>query len=250
MSEPVPAAPAAEPVAPTTPAPEPAPAATPEQPAQPVETTPTEGANSYFTNEQLNEMQRFFANNGGYDSVWKKMKGSISNPQQQQQPQATQKPQEALQQVQMGQLPQQPQQVPQNVPEGTYSMEEMAALTYFDRLANMEKYKNISDDIRSGKVLEGLKSFNISPIKDGRVNDADVRKYLDLYAQTKPATPTSTTPSVETQIDYIPVDKVTSMEEATKIQLQNIKLRAEGKPLHPQTQAASDFVKAYYKNNK
>lgn len=87
MSEEAPAAPAApaaapaEPSTPTTTAPEAAPASVPEQPAQAPATTPTEGANNYFTNEQLAEMQRMFENNGGYDKAWGKMKEAISRPQ-------------------------------------------------------------------------------------------------------------------------------------------------------------------------
>lgn len=224
--------------------------ATPNE-TQPVEPVAPQPAQPYFTPEQLSEMEKFVTANGGFDTAWAKMKGNVSNPQHTTQPealQATQTPQPAHQPSEQPN----PAQTPSGEPTqpqpaaGTYSMEEMAALTYFDRLADMEQYANIADDIRSGKVLEGLKSFNISPISDGRINDAGVRKYLDLYAASKPAVPTSATPSADTQVDYLPIKEVKTMDDATKIQLQNIQLRAEGKPLHPATQAANDFVKAFY----
>ena len=92
MSEPAPATPVAEPTTPTAPAPEEAPASAPEQPAQAPETAPTEGANNYFTNEQLAEMQRMFENNGGFEKTWGRMKDSISRPQAVTQPEAPQAP--------------------------------------------------------------------------------------------------------------------------------------------------------------
>lgn len=195
--------------------------------------------------ETFEKFNTFVKNNGQFDGAFKKMKDVISGPQQApQQPQTVQTPSQQPEAPQ----PASPQATAPSA--GTYSMEEIAALTYFDRLADMDQYKNIADDIRSGKVLEGLKSFNISPITDGRINDADVRRYLDLYAASKPPVPTSATPTADTQIEYLPIKEVKTMEEATKIQLQNIQLRAEGKPLHPSTQAANDFVKNYYKTTK
>ena len=253
MSEEAPAAPApeaapAEPSTPATPAPESAPAPAPEQSAQPAATAKDEGANkSYFTNEQLAEMQKMFENNGGYDKAWGKMKEAISRPQKvQEQPAQTQT------QPEQSQAQQAPQKAPQSPKPGTYSLEELAAQQYFDRLAGEEKYASIADEIRQGKVLQGLKDFNINPITDGRVNDADIRRYLDLYAASKPATPTSAEPTTSA-VDYVSTateGKVTSMEEANKIQMQSLQLQAAGQPPHPLEQAAKDFVKAHYSQKK
>lgn len=240
-----PAAPA-ENTTPTTPAPATeAPAAPAESNTQPEPTAPQNGANqTYFTNEQLAEMQKFMENNGGFDKVWKQTKQSISSPQQPAQPVQPEP-------VKADPVPQQPAQPAQPEPRaGSYSLEEVATMQYFDRLATEDKYKSIADEIRNGEVMKGLKEFNIRPVSDGRINDADIRKYLDLYAATKPATPTSTEPTASSRPDYVKIDKITTRQQADQIQLQNIQLRAAGLPEHPLTQEAKDFVSNYYKGNK
>lgn len=254
MSEETPAAPApeaapAETSTPTTPAPEAAPATPAEQPAQTEATTPTEGAsNTYFTNEQLAEMQKFIENNGGYDSAWKKMKAGISAPQKQ--PEA---PQQALE-TQPVQTPTQTPEAPQTTPEapreGSFSIEELAAQQYFDRLANEEKYANIADEIRDGKVLQGLKDFNITAVDNGRINDKDIRKYLDLYAASKPPKPTSSEPTASPSMmdNTADIKKITTREEADRVQLEDIRRRAAGQPPHPLAEEAKTFVKNYYAN--
>lgn len=251
MSEETPAAPApkaasAETSTPTTPAPEAAPATPAEQPAQPAETAPAESV-SYFTKEQLAEMETFYRNNGGYDKVFGVTKKAISTPQSVTQPETPQQAPESQPTQQPVEQPQAPQNAAQSVREGSYSLEELAAQQYFDRLAGEEKYANIADEIRKGEVLKGLKEFNIEPVANGRVNDKDIRRYLDLYAASKPAKPTSATP-VENQVDYVATTdgKVTSMDEANKIQLQSIQLRKAGQPPHPLEEAAKAFVKEYY----
>lgn len=252
MSEEIPAAPApeaapAETSTPAAPAPaSAAPASAPEQPAQPATTAPAEGANDYFTKEQLAEMQKFISNNGGYDAAWKKMKAGISAPK------APQEVVDTQPNTQPNTQPQAPQSAPQSFREGSYSLEEIAAQQYFDRLANEPKYASIADEIRKGKVLSGLKDFNINPISDGRVNDADIRRYLDLYAASKPATPTSVEPT-SSPVDYVQTateGKVTTMDEANKIQLQSLQLQAAGQPPHPLEQAAKEFIKSYYSQKK
>lgn len=251
MSEEAPAAPAtetvpAEPSTPTTPVTEATPAPAPEQPAQNAATDQAT-ATSYFTPEQLKEMESFYKNNGGYDKVFGETKKIISRPQDYQKA-----PEQPAQPQQPVQTPQAPQNAPQAPKPGTYSLEELAAQQYFDRLASEEKYANIADEIREGKVLQGLKNFNINPITDGRVNDADIRKYLDLYAASKPATPTSVEPAASA-VDYVATateGKITSMEEANKIQMQSLQLQAAGQPPHPLEQAAKDFVKEYYSQKK
>ncbi len=252
MSEEAPAAPApAEPTTPATPAPEAPAAPAPEQPAQAPVTAPVEGAsNNYFTNDQLTEMQRFIENNGGYDKAWARMKEGISRPQPQ--PEAPQAPQAPQAQPTTIQAPQAPQNGSQEFRSGSFSLEELAAQQYFDRLANEEKYASIADEIRKGEVLRGLKNFNIDPITNGRVNDADIRKYLDLYAATKPATQTSVTPQDGARVDYynVPDEKAMTYEQATQIELQNVRLRAAGQPEHPLTARAKEVVKAHFAPKK
>lgn len=257
MSDEAPAAPAstvpAEPSAPITPAPEAAPAPAPEQPAQATATAPAESA-SYFTKDQLTEMESFFRNNGGFEKVFSATKKAISNPQPQPvtQPEAPQSPSTPQMPQQPIQAPQAPQNGSQEVRAGSYSLEEIAAQQYFDRLANEEKYASIANEIRSGEVLKGLRDFNISPISDGRVNDGDIRKYLDLYAATKPATQTSVTPQDGARVDYynVPDEKAMTYEQATQIELQNVRLRAAGQPEHPLTARAKEVVRAHFAPKK
>ena len=247
MSEPAPAAPAAEPTAPATPAPAPeAPAQAPEStPTQPAATAPTEGAtNTYFSNEQLSEMQKFIENNGGYETAWKKMKEGISRPQPKSEPQPAQ------QQPQPQQQPQASQNGVKKPAEGVFTTQELMMLSYFDRLSQDPKYATISKEIADGSVLVKMQQMGLNPLTQDGVNDRQLRQYLDLYAASKPAQPTSATPTADTQVDYVKVDKVTSMEEANKIELQNIQLRAQGKPEHPLTKEAKEFVRAHYAQKK
>lgn len=200
----------------------------------------------------LEKFTTFTKNNGQFDGAFKRMKDAISNPQPQAQP-VTQP--EALQgpsAPQNVQTPIQGQQGPQNVSQdfraGSISMEEMAAMQYFEGLANDPKYANIAGEIKSGAVLKGLKDFNINPLENGRINDADVRKYLDLYAATKPAKPTSSEPAnnIAMADDISNIKEVTTMEEANRIQLDNIKRRAAGQPENGKEEAAKAFLRDYY----
>lgn len=201
--------------------------------------------------ETLEKFTTFTKNNGQFDGAFKRMKDTISRPQEvqpQPQPEAPQAP-SAPQMVQTPvQAPEAPQNGSQDVRAGSISMEEMAAIQYFDGLAADPKYANIADEIKSGAVLKGLKDFNINPLENGRINDADVRKYLDLYAATKPAKPTSTEPSNNSFIpdDLANIKEVTSMDEANKIQLESIRRKAAGQAEHPLEAAAREYVKKYY----
>lgn len=256
MSEEAPTTPVVEPSTPTTPAPETsaAPASEPAQTAQAPATASAESANNYFNNDQLAEMQRFMESNGGFDVAFKKMKTAISRPQELQQSVTSPEAPQATSAQQMAQAPVQAPQAPQNgsqsVRAGSISMEEMAAMQYFDGLAADPKYANIADEIRSGAVLKGLKDFNINPLENGRINDGDVRKYLDLYAATKPAKPTSSEPanSMAMADDLSNIKEVTTMDEANRIELENIRRRAAGQPDHPMYAKAREFVKAFYQN--
>ena len=252
MSEEAPTTPVVEPSTPTTPAPETSVAPVSEQPAQAPATAPAESANNYFTNEQLTELQNFVHNNGDWEKAWPRIKNAISRPQQPvqpvTQPEAPQAP-SAQQMVQQTiQNPQAPQNASQDFRAGSISMEEMAAMQYFDSLAADPKYANIADEIRSGAVLKGLKDFNINPLENGRINDGDVRKYLDLYAATKPAKPTSSEPanSMAMADDLSNIKEVTSLDEANRIQLDNIRRRAAGQPENGLEEKAKAYLKARY----
>lgn len=252
MSEEAPTTPVVEPSTPTAPAPETPAAPASEPTAQAPATAPAESA-SYFTKEQLAEMETFYRNNGGYEKVFGATKNIISRPQDFQQPvtqpEAPQAP-SVPQTVQTpAQAPEAPQNGSQSVRAGSISMEEMAAMQYFNNLANDPKYANIADKIRSGEVLKGLKDFNINPLENGRINDADVRKYLDLYSASQPAKPTTIEPANTMAMadDLANIKEVTTMDEANKIQLESIRRQAAGQPPHPLEASAKKFVSEYYK---
>lgn len=253
MSEPAPAAPAAEPVAPAAPAPAPeapAPASEPAStPAPAPATTPTEGATAeqvakYLGTDvaTLEKFTKFAENNGKFDGAFTKMKDAISNRSQQ--------PAQPAPQSEPSKAPEAPQNGSQKPAEGVYTTQELLMLSYFDRLSQDPKYANISKEIADGSVLVKMQQMGLNPLTNDGVNDRQLRQYLDLYAASQPAQPTSATPTADTQVDYVKVDKVTSMEEANKIELQNIQLRAQGKPEHPLTKEAKEFVKAYYSKKK
>lgn len=187
-----------------------------------------------FTSEQLAEMKRFYDANGGFDKV----KAKISNPE----PKPEEKPVEVSADVQSTQ----PQPAPQpQTPQGAITQAEFLAQQYFKALAGEEKYAPISKEIANGDLLKEMASFNIQPLnQDGSINDAMVRRYLDLKAQTVPAQPTSVEPNASTAptVAYVDVgDKIENMEQAQAVFMQ---------ANHPKRQMAIDYLKANLNQNK
>ena len=196
-----------------------------------------------FTSEQLAEMKKFYDANGGFDKV----KSRISNPQQfEQQPQR----QQAQQQTYGHQTQQQPtsqqyqQQEPYRPPQGSITPEEFLAQQYFQGLSHDPKYQTISEQIASGDVLKEMASFNIQPLnRDGSINDAMVRRYLDLKAQTIPAKPTETEPNASNAptVTYTSAgDKISDINQAYKILME---------PGNPDMKKAEEFIKNSYNPN-
>lgn len=202
-----------------------------------------------FTSEQLAEMKKFYDANGGFDKV----KSRISNPQQfEQQPQ-----QQQMQQQNYGPQMQQPtsqqqyqqyqqrQQAPYRPPQGAITPEEFLAQQYFQGLSRDPKYENISEQIASGDVLKEMAGFNIQPLNmDGSINDAMVRRYLDLKAQTVPAKPTETEPNASNAptVTYTAAgDKISDINQAYKILME---------PGNPDMKIAEDFIKESYNGKK
>lgn len=234
-----PVAPAA-PEAPVSEAPinsNPAPAAPAAQAAAPA--TPTPVAN--IPADKIEAFNKFIDANGGYDKAFAKLKSDVSSPAQQQ-PQQVQQPQRATQRdVEMGNGP-------FGVPKGYVTPQEVAAEQYFMSLANKEEYAPIADEIRSGSVLKEMSKFGIRPVENGMFNDAKIRNFLNLYAKTKPAVPTTETITTTPTVDYVNVgEQVTSRDDALKILAQNRTLGGGVAP-HPQTEAAKAFLKDYFKN--
>lgn len=205
-----------------------------------------------FTSEQLAEMRKFYDANGGFDKV----KSKISNPQQfepqtqQQQMQPQPQPQQMQQQNYGPQAQQptsqqyQPQQAPYRPPQGAITPEEFLAQQYFQGLSRDPKYEGIADQISSGDVLKEMAGFNIQPLnQDGSINDAMVRRYLDLKAQTVPAKPTETEPNASNAptVTYTPAgDKISDINQAYKILME---------PGNPDMAKAEEFIKNSYNSN-
>lgn len=233
----------AEPSTPAAPAPETPAAPASEPQAQAPATAPAEGANSYFTNEQLAEMQSFIHNNGDFEKAWPRMKNAISRPQNV--PETPQAPQTVQQPAAQPQAPQNGSQQPVA---GTYSMEELMVASQFEKYAAKPEYAGIADEIKSGEVLKGLKDFNINVVENGRFNDVGIRRYLDLYSASKPAKPTSVEPANDMAMadDLSNIKEITSMDEANRIQLDDIRRRNAGQSGNPLAAKAKEYIKNYY----
>lgn len=216
-----------------TPAPAEATVATPqttnEEPKAPEQKTEAPDMHG-FSPEDLAGMRRFIDNNGGWDAI----KAKISTPKSSQVAEPTPEAKtEALT------SPQAAQPVEESIPDGAVSKEEVELRRYFNDFAREEKYAPIADIIKSGEVLKEMASFGISPtLPNGYYNDKQIRKYLDLKAQTVPAQPTSVEPNMSNAptVEYISVgDKFTDMAQAQAVFMQ------KGHPMH---QAAADYIKA------
>lgn len=196
-----------------------------------------------FTSEQLAEMKKFYDANGGFDKV----KSRISNPQQfEQQPQQQQMQQQSYgpQTQQQPTSQQEKQQELYRPPQGSITPEEFLAQQYFQGLSRDPKYATISDQIASGDVLKEMAGFNIQPLnRDGSINDAMVRRYLDLKAQTVPAKPTETEPNASNAptVTYTSAgDKISDINQAYKILME---------PGNPDMAKAEEFIKNSYNPN-
>lgn len=225
-----------------------APAAAPaaESVATPINSNPAPAAPAMsdmhgFTSEQLADMKKFFDNNGGFD----KIKAKISNPEPAQKPAADLNAAPAMAQQQDAMKAQE--QPAYRAPEGSITREEFLAQQYFGALSKEEKYAPIAKEIEAGSVLKEMAAFNIRPINaDGSLNDAMVRRYLDLKAQTVVAKQTSVTPeaSAAPTVDYAPYDeKNLTMQQAAAILQQDSALKARGQGGHPNAQQAEEFMK-------
>lgn len=232
---------APEPTAEATQAPANEPAATTEQaqgaPAQPAETVQEPAKQPYFSDDQLAEMQKFIENNGGYDQAWKKMKAGISNPQPKP---VEQQPAEAPRTEAQPAQPTKPQ-------AGHMTRDEFFAVQYFDSLSKDPKYASIADQIRNGEALKEMAKFGINAINGDDINDAQVRQFLDMYAKASAPVQTEAPVTNTPTVDYVEVKEINSMKDVDEIMRQNITLKAQGKPLHPQTEEAKKFATEYYK---
>lgn len=186
-----------------------------------------------FTSEQLADMRKFFDNNGGFDSV----KSKISNPAM---TPAEQKPVEPAQ-------PAEPPKPAYRAPAGSITPQEFLAQQYFGALSHEEKYAAIAKEVESGAVLRDMAAFNIHPMnEDGSINDAMVRRFLDMKAATVAARQPSSMPEAGAAptVDYVPVEgDIRDMQQAMAVLQQDSALRAAGMAGHPSADAAEKFMR-------
>lgn len=187
-----------------------------------------------FTSEQLADMQKFFQANGGYDKV----KSRISNPTPA--PIQEQKPVEPAQ-------PAEPPKPAYRAPAGSITPQEFLAQQYFGALSHEEKYAAIAKDVESGAVLRDMAAFNIHPMnEDGSINDAMVRRFLDMKAATVAARQPASMPEAGAAptVDYVPVEgDIRDMQQAMAVLQQDSALRAAGMAGHPSADAAEKFMR-------
>lgn len=187
-----------------------------------------------FTSEQLADMRKFFDNNGGFDSI----KSKISNPTQA--PVQEQRPVEPAQ-------PAAPAQPAYKAPAGSITPQEFLAQQYFGALSHEEKYAAIAKEVESGAVLRDMAAFNIHPMnEDGSINDAMVRRFLDMKAATVAARQPASMPeaSAAPTVDYVPVEgDIRDMQQAMAVLQQDSALRAAGMAGHPSADAAEKFMR-------
>lgn len=190
-----------------------------------------------FTSDQLAEMQKFFQANGGFD----KIKAKISNPEPKVEQNVLNTPAPKVE------TPAQPEQPSYQMPAGSITRDEFLAQQYFGALAKEEKYASIAKDVENGAVLKDMAAFNIRPINaDGTINDAMVRRYLDLKAQTVVAKQTSAMPeaSAAPTVDYVQFDENNmDIRKAAAILQQDSALKARGQGGNPDAAKAEEFMK-------
>lgn len=186
-----------------------------------------------FTSDQLADMRKFFDNNGGFDSV----KSKISNPAI---APAEQKPIEPTQPVE-------PPKPAYKAPAGSITPQEFLAQQYFGALSHEEKYAAIAKEVESGAVLRDMAAFNIHPMnEDGSINDAMVRRFLDMKAATVAARQPASMPEAGAAptVDYVPVEgDIRDMQQAMAVLQQDSALRAAGMAGHPSADAAEKFMR-------
>ena len=161
------------------------------------------------------EQQKFIDANGGFEKVFSKMKTSISNPQPKEEPKVEPTVNEKL-----TNQPQPQAQQPQKPAEGYITPTEIAAMQYNNMLASDEKYSQISDYIRKGEFLKDMGGMGMSSVDaQGNLNDAVIRKFLDLKAQTVPAQASTTEPTGSAPtVEWVNVgETVETREDAMKV---------------------------------
>ena len=209
----------------------------------------TQGTVNPNTITLTDEQARFFNSNGGIDKVFARMKEAVSNPLPRPQSQnVAQTTPEITRNVSQN-IPEMQQNIRPQIPNGYITQEEYATEQYFRSLANDAKYEGIADQIRSGEVLKEMAEFGIRPTDttNGQLmfNDGQIRKFLDLKAQTIPAKQTVAPITNVPTVEWSNIESVNSFAEAQKIINEN--LSRPGME-HPKTAEAKEFLRNFYKS--
>lgn len=193
----------------SNPAPEPSAPAEPQAPATPQANVPA---------EQVEAFNKFIEANGGFEKAFGKMKQTISNPQ----PQQPTEPQAPVQSTQSSQPVQTIEPQMQKPAEGYLSANDIAKLQYNKMLSEAYSELDTEGYITKGEFVTEATAMGI-PVMDqaGNMNDAAIRKFLDLKKATVPAKPASAPITTTPTVEYVHTDgEITSQEMADSIMQQ------------------------------
>lgn len=196
--------------------------------------------------ETLEKFTKFTTSNGDFNKAFSKLKTDISAPNTEKAPEPVENPQPAQPQQPAGQ-PQQTETAEQTLKtlsKGFVSPQAFLTRQYFKTLATEEKYAPIAKDIESGSVIKEMEEFGIHPTDEqGNFNDNQVRKFLDLKAQTVPATPSVAEPTTTPTVTFTDIEgEITTFEQAQKVFMESVSSRARGAGEHPKLEEAKKFL--------
>lgn len=162
--------------------------------------------------KDLASIDKFLANNGGIEA-FNKWKQAVSNP--------TPAPKEEAKPAETAPVaPVQPEQPAPQKQEGYLTPTDIAYIQYSKLLASDPKYQRLGDYISSGGFIDEMKALGITPVDSmGNVNDANIRRFLDLKAQTVPAeAPTTPAASAKPTVNYVDVgETISSRDQALAV---------------------------------
>lgn len=194
--------------------------------------------------ETLEKFTKFTTSNGDFNKAFSKLKTDISAPNTEKAPEPVENPQPTQPQQPAQQQPETAEQTLNTLSKGFVSPQAFLTRQYFNTLAREEKYAPIAKDIESGSVIKEMEEFGIHPTDaQGNFNDNQVRKFLDLKAQTVPATPSVVEPTTTPTVTFTDIEgDITSFEQAQKVFMESVSSRAQGKGEHPRLEEAKEFL--------
>lgn len=194
--------------------------------------------------ETLEKFTKFTTSNGDFNKAFSKLKTDISAPNTEKAPEPVENPQPTQPQQPAQQQSETAEQTLNTLSKGFVSPQAFLTRQYFNALAGEEKYAPIAKDIESGSVIKEMEEFGIHPTDaQGNFNDNQVRKFLDLKAQTVPATPSVVEPTTTPTVTFTDIEgDITSFEQAQKVFMESVSSRAQGKGEHPRLEEAKKFL--------